>query len=995
LQRKIKNLDIIQPGNNCRKFRANGAEILKKSILEQGWTPNSKIICSLNEDGTYKLIDGRHRIEAIKSLTEEQRKIIFPNGVTVSVYRQLSDEEELAVSLAANTSVGTIVKTTFFDKMYALQKGRDIVIRTPSSSLVNSKNEIIQTKLAQQMVDRSLSLGMNATTTRVGLSVLILCENDLCWNYLEGIYANVEDKDELNEKDCLGYSAVTKAPIKEDVCFKNHIFFKYFLERLVKFYYDNHNTPATLQEVTEIAETMKLCWEELNKIKTYCATKGISLARPEIDTLMDKLCLGEYDNDVSAGTGITTCPGRIGRVLNKITTEMANTANEPTQPVSSIISTPVATKQAQTPISQQRPITNITPASTKQPGIAIAQPVGSNVQAVHQWDVDEFGREEVIRDEIISNLEVGYHSQDQDEESAQLTAQIMAQQNLVAIANSPLLRKSLITNLHSSIDEVELHVSTRWKFHHMSCDNFFIKYRDHLQDKVKLLYCDPPYNVLKSDRDFISETSMAKIVEYASHWLRPNGVFFVYCSWQQAKTWSDLMQNKGLIVEKALMTINYHSKVRRLTNAGGIIQNAAQYAVVCHKPSQFAFSFNWKGNQKFIKGKHSRGCNVITGYTPPYLKLRNNENKVLVPEQKSVALSQEIISRFASPGNIVVDLFGGSGSSCIAAMKSGLRFFGCERDKEIYTFAHIEICNMYKHFTRHSLFESAQDLETCNVELESSGEDIIGYNCEDKYLDFISVNGADFEDECLEMMAKDFKVYIAPSKIHGRGVFAKENLVKDTVVGFYWGEVIGDATYEIRMAMGRDKMMKTSFNLNDEENTSIYIDGFDWSVGSFFNSSGGKNPNPPNAIYHEDIKGARSIENRPGRYFISRTGALDERMISIVLTDDVEKDTEITVHYGTTYDLEEAREHNPKTIEEIYQASQTTVNSFQLGDINEDEEALGNIRRKRKANQPASSKSKRLEFTGEQKDTESESSEDFGGRGQIGIQNIREDYTEG
>ena len=137
---------------------------------------------------------------------------------------------------------------------------------------------------------------------------------------------------------------------------------------------------------------------------------------------------------------------------------------------------------------------------------------------------------------------------------------------------------------------------------------------------------------------------MEKIVNYALHWLRPNGVLFIYCSWQQAKTCSDLMANKGLRVEKSLMTIVYSSKIKRLTNAGGSIQNAAQYAVIGHKAGENAFTFSWKGVQKYVRGKHSRGCNVITGYAPPLLKLRNNDGTILVPEQKSVALSQEIFS---------------------------------------------------------------------------------------------------------------------------------------------------------------------------------------------------------------------------------------------------------------------------------------------------------------------------------------------------------------
>ena len=125
--------------------------------------------------------------------------------------------------------------------------------------------------------------------------------------------------------------------------------------------------------------------------------------------------------------------------------------------------------------------------------------------------------------------------------------------------------------------------------------------------------------------------------------------------------------------------------------------------------------------------------------------------------------------------------------------------------------------------------------------------------------------------EVRDKMASDFKVEIRKNQIHGMGVFASVDLPIDTFVGYYWGEVIGDTTYSERLALGRDKM-KTSFNLNDEKQTSIYIDGFDWSVGSYFNSTGARCTQQANAIYHEDSKQAKEIQNRPGRYHISKKG---------------------------------------------------------------------------------------------------------------------------
>ena len=51
------------------------------------------------------------------------------------------------------------------------------------------------------------------------------------------------------------------------------------------------------------------------------------------------------------------------------------------------------------------------------------------------------------------------------------------------------------------------------------------------------------------------------------------------------------------------------------------------------------------------------------------------------PTQKPVALYEWIYSRYAKPGDKILDTHLGSGSSRIAAWDAGLDFVGCEIDK--------------------------------------------------------------------------------------------------------------------------------------------------------------------------------------------------------------------------------------------------------------------------------------------------------------------------
>uniref|UniRef100_UPI003AB3E2F8 DNA methyltransferase n=1 Tax=Hominenteromicrobium sp. TaxID=3073581 RepID=UPI003AB3E2F8 len=54
------------------------------------------------------------------------------------------------------------------------------------------------------------------------------------------------------------------------------------------------------------------------------------------------------------------------------------------------------------------------------------------------------------------------------------------------------------------------------------------------------------------------------------------------------------------------------------------------------------------------------------------------------PTQKPVALYAWIFSRYAKPGNRILDTHLGSGSSRIAAYDAGLDFVGCEIDKTYF-----------------------------------------------------------------------------------------------------------------------------------------------------------------------------------------------------------------------------------------------------------------------------------------------------------------------
>jgi site-specific DNA-methyltransferase (adenine-specific) len=50
------------------------------------------------------------------------------------------------------------------------------------------------------------------------------------------------------------------------------------------------------------------------------------------------------------------------------------------------------------------------------------------------------------------------------------------------------------------------------------------------------------------------------------------------------------------------------------------------------------------------------------------------------PTQKPVALLERVLAASAAPGDLVLDPFSGSGTTGVAALRTGCRFLGLERD---------------------------------------------------------------------------------------------------------------------------------------------------------------------------------------------------------------------------------------------------------------------------------------------------------------------------
>jgi adenine-specific DNA-methyltransferase len=83
-----------------------------------------------------------------------------------------------------------------------------------------------------------------------------------------------------------------------------------------------------------------------------------------------------------------------------------------------------------------------------------------------------------------------------------------------------------------------------------------------------------------------------------------------------------------------------------------------------------------------VKGKPARPHQPI----PDVLPWNNTHNK-LHPTQKPVASLVPLVEAFSKPGQVVLDPFGGSGSTGVAALKTGRSFILIEKEKPHFALA--------------------------------------------------------------------------------------------------------------------------------------------------------------------------------------------------------------------------------------------------------------------------------------------------------------------
>ena len=216
-------------------------------------------------------------------------------------------------------------------------------------------------------------------------------------------------------------------------------------------------------------------------------------------------------------------------------------------------------------------------------------------------------------------------------------------------------------------------------------------------NSVDLVLTDPPYFIgFDGGKGWDSQwSSEYDYLDWCDQWtlecvrvLKPNRMFIV---WGTLKTETFLRYKLWTTDIHAVLTPQ--NEIVWSYNWGGRGKNnfarKHEYAWCWSKGKQFLFNADDVRVERKVSKNLRTGKAYEKGTIPTCVWEKNNHttSKEYVnwhPTQKPLMILERIIKAYTNPGDTVLDIFSGSGSTMIAAAQSDRNFLGCELDKSYY-----------------------------------------------------------------------------------------------------------------------------------------------------------------------------------------------------------------------------------------------------------------------------------------------------------------------
>ncbi len=272
----------------------------------------------------------------------------------------------------------------------------------------------------------------------------------------------------------------------------------------------------------------------------------------------------------------------------------------------------------------------------------------------------------------------------------------------------------------------------------------------------------------------LSSKDILNVVQSGKRFLKPGGYFIVLIEFEMFQEWYLSFKGSGFGVMKRPLTFCYKpdSVPRRPSEESDFPYGLEEYCIVARLSGSHpdGFNPNFKSNFNLIECSWSRRTSIVTNVDLPRNKLcYEKSTKPVRDSEKPINLLAEIIDHFVPPYGTTMDLFGGTLTLAIAALKTSRRCIVIENDEKCFHLAINRLSTLCAPVFKFVVNESARssDKQMSTVTTSQSIISLKGTNgcCKSSQSERTSTNKnkRNFLKTALEETSKDVE------EIKGRG----------------------------------------------------------------------------------------------------------------------------------------------------------------------------------------------------------------------------------
>lgn len=224
------------------------------------------------------------------------------------------------------------------------------------------------------------------------------------------------------------------------------------------------------------------------------------------------------------------------------------------------------------------------------------------------------------------------------------------------------------------------------------------------RDRADMVYCDPPYNIglnystgigtsTKYRKDFPDlkykgvndkknvgeyKAFLSATIKNALAAAKPDAHVFYWCDENSIWLLQQLYQENEIHPDRVCLWIKNNFNVTPQKAFNKVYESCVYGTVGKPYLNKNFKNFNEILNKEIESG--NQGLDDILGIINIWLARRDNTLEYQHPTQKPITLHERPIKRCTRPGDIILDLFGGSGSTLISSEQSKRKAYLCEID---------------------------------------------------------------------------------------------------------------------------------------------------------------------------------------------------------------------------------------------------------------------------------------------------------------------------